>query len=91
LGYNGGQTQAYANIKRIKEDFGIHTPNFAQILRTKIPYVKSLHSRKLAKHIDSPITDLVDLDERKYMQTLLENIPELREAVLGPIPGRREK
>jgi len=78
LGYNGSQTQAYTNINRIKEDCGIYTPDFIQIQQTKIPYIKPLNSRKLAKYIDFRIAEMPNPDERNYMKTLLDNIPELR-------------
>lgn len=70
LGYNGGRTQAYHNINIIKEEFEIHTPDFAQIQKSKIPYIKPLRSRKLAKYIGYFSTVIEDSDERKYLQTL---------------------
>ena len=78
LGYTGGRTQAYHNINIIKENFKIHTPCFAQVQYTRIPYVKPLSSRKLAKYIDSGLTAIKDPNERNYLVTLLDNIPELR-------------
>lgn len=78
LGYNGSRTQAYHNINIIKERFEIYTPNFTQIQKSRIPYVKPLSSRKLAKYIGSCLTSIKDLDERKYVQTLLDNMSELQ-------------
>jgi len=78
LGYNGSKTQAYHNINIIKEKFEIVTPDFAQIQRSRIPYIKPLSSRTLAKYIGSCLTDIKNSDERKYLQTLLDNIPELQ-------------
>lgn len=78
LGYNGSQTQAYCNIKLIKENSNITTPDFTQAQRIKIPFTKPLPSRKLAKYIGSSITEIVDPEEQKYMQILLRNIPELQ-------------
>lgn len=78
LGYSGSQSQAYENINKLKEQYGINTPDFAQIQRTRIPFVKPLHSRKLAKYIDRSTTHIADHDERIYMATLLDGIPELR-------------
>ena len=79
LGYNGGNTQAYQNIHDIRKNFKICTPGFVQFQRqTKIPYVRPLSSRKLAKYIGSCLTDISDTDERYYLKTLLDNIPELQ-------------
>lgn len=78
LGYNGSRTQAYHNINIIKDKFEIYTPDFAQIQKSKIPYIKPLSSRKLAKYIGYCPTVIEDSDERKYLQTLFDNISELR-------------
>jgi hypothetical protein len=43
-----------------------------------ILFIKPLSSRKLAKYIEVCINDITDPDERNYMKTLLDNIPELR-------------
>jgi len=77
LGYNGSQSQAYENINKLKEQNGINTPTFAQIQRTRIPFVKPLHSRKLTKYIARCPAHIADPDERIIMATLLDNIPEL--------------
>lgn len=68
LGYNGNRTQAYHNINIIKEKFGIYTPNFAQIQK----------SRKMAKYIGSCLTVIKDSDKRNYLQILLDNISQLQ-------------
>lgn len=78
LGYNGSRTQAYHNINIIKEKLEIYTPDFAQIQKSRIPYIKPLSSRTLAKYIGSCPTVIKDADERNYLQTLLDNIPELQ-------------
>lgn len=78
LGYKGSRTQAYHNINIIKEEFEIYTPDFAQIQKSRIPYIKPLSSRKLAKYIGSCPTVIKDPDDRKYLQTLLDNISELQ-------------
>ena len=78
LGFRGSKTQAYYNINMIKENYKIHTSGFSQIQQTRIPYVKPLSSRKLAKYISACLTDIVDAHERYYMQTLLDYITELR-------------
>uniref|UniRef100_UPI00404886A3 transposase n=2 Tax=Mariniflexile sp. TaxID=1979402 RepID=UPI00404886A3 len=78
LGYKGSRTQAYHNINIIKEKFEIYTPDFAQIQKSRIPYIKPLSSRTLAKYIGSCLTVIKDPDERKYLQTLLDNISELQ-------------
>ena len=78
LGFRGSKTQAYYNINMIKENYEINTPGFSQIEQTRIPYVKQLSSRKLAKYISVCLTDIIDPHERYYMQTLLDDIAELR-------------
>ena len=78
LGFNGSTTQAYHNINAIKEDYKISTLGFAQVQDTKIPFVKPLSSRKLAKNIGFCLTKIGDLHERYYMQTLLDNFIEIR-------------
>lgn len=78
LGFNGSKTQAYHNINLIKEKYKIDTLSFLQVPQKRIPYVKPLSSRKLAKFIGSRLTDIVDPHERYYLQTLLDNIVELR-------------
>jgi len=78
LGFNGSSTQAYHNINVIRENFKISTPGFVQIQNARIPYVKPLSSRKLAKYIASCLTDIADPQERYYLQTLLDNLVELR-------------
>jgi hypothetical protein len=77
LGFNGSNSQAYNNINAIKSQFKINTPGFLQIRSKKIPYLKPLSPRKLARYIGISFTDITDSLERDYMQTLLENIPEL--------------
>lgn len=78
LGFNGSKTQAYHNINVIRNSFKISTPGFIDIQPEKIPYVKTLSSRKLAKYIGSSLTDIPDPDERIYLETLLDNISELK-------------
>jgi predicted transcriptional regulator len=51
IGYKGSKTQAYHNINIIKEKFEIYTPDFAQIQKSRAPYIKPLSSRMLAKFI----------------------------------------
>jgi hypothetical protein len=78
LGYNGGKTQGCYYIKRIKEHYEIETPGYKEVARPKIPYIKPLSSRKLAKYIGCNLMDITDHHERFYLQTLLDNITELR-------------
>ena len=78
LGFNGSRSQAYNNINIIKRNHGIKTPGFSQIRCTRIPFVKPLSSRKLAKYIGFHLTEITDHYERYYLQTLLDNIAELR-------------
>ncbi len=77
LGYTGGRTQGYYNIKLIKEHHEIESLGYKEIARPKIPYIKPLSSRKLAKYIGFNLTDITDHHERFYLQTLLDNITEL--------------
>ena len=78
LGFNGGRTQAYHNINILKSDFKINILSFTEVQQYTIPYIKPLSSRKLSKYIEVCIKDIADLDERNYMEMLLDNIPELR-------------
>jgi len=78
LGYTGGRTQGCYHIKRIKEYHEIVTPGYKEIIRPKIPYIKPLNYRKLAKYIGCNLMDIKDYHERFYFQTLLENITEIR-------------
>ena len=78
LGYTGGKTQGCYHIKLIKENYEIETTGYKETPRTKIPYVKPLSSRKLAKYIGFDLIDVADHHERFYLQTLLDNIKELR-------------
>ncbi len=78
LGYTGRRTQGCYHIKRIKEYHEIVTPGYKEIARPKIPYIKPLSSRKLAKYIGCNLMDIKDHHERFYFQTLLDNINEIR-------------
>jgi len=78
LGYNGGKTQGCYHIKLIKEYHEIETLGHLEIPQPKIPYIKPLSSRKLAKYIGFNLKDITDHHERFYLQTLLDNITELR-------------
>ena len=78
LGFNGGRTQAYQNINILKSEYKIIIPSFTEVQQYTIPFIKPLSSRKLAKYIEVCIKDIADPDDRNYMETLLENMPELR-------------
>ncbi|MFC2090778.1 ISL3 family transposase [Bacteroidota bacterium] len=78
LEYNGGRTQGCVNIKLIKENCKIETKGYSDTPRPKIQFVKPLSSRKLAKYIGCSLTEIIDHHERFYLQTLLDNITELR-------------
>lgn len=78
LGYTGGRTQGCYHIKRIKEYHEIKTPGYKEIAQPKIPYLKPLSSRKLAKYISCNLMDIKDHHERFYLQTLLDNITEIK-------------
>jgi len=78
MGFNGEISQAYHNINMLKKQYKINTSSFSQIQSIKIPYVRPLSSRKLANYIGANIAEIIDPQERHYMQTILENITELR-------------
>lgn len=67
LGFNGGRTQAYTNINTLKSQCKINIPNFTEVQRSTIPYIRPLSSRKLAKYIEVCIKDIANPDERNYM------------------------
>jgi hypothetical protein len=78
LGYTGGMSQGYTNIKLIKENYKIETTGYKETPIPKIRYVKPLSSRILAKYIGFNLGDITDQQERFYLQTLLDNMIELR-------------
>lgn len=78
LGYNGSQTQAYYHINNFKQAKGISIENHMAIRRKKIPYIKPLSPRRLAKLIGSNLEDITDPDQACYLQVLLRHSEELR-------------
>jgi len=78
LGYNGGSTQAYSYINKIKLEYGLTTLDNAEIQQRMMPYIKPLSSRKLAKYIGGSLSDIEDTDERICMKALIDNVPELQ-------------
>ena len=78
LGFTGGRTQAYYNINIIRREYKNDIPDFTGINQNAICFIKPLSSRKLAKYIDVCIKDITDMDERVYMETLLDNTLEFR-------------
>ena len=78
LGYNGGHTQAFGYINKLKLEFGLTTLDSIEVQKKITPYVKPLDSRKLAKYIGGSISDIEDPDERSCMKTLIANLPELQ-------------
>lgn len=76
LGFNGGRTQAYYNINTLRREYKNDIPDFTDINKNIIPFIKPLISRKLAKYIDVCIKNITDKDEKYYMETLLDNTPE---------------
>jgi transposase len=78
MGFNGEISQARHNINMLKEQSKISTSGLSHIQSQKIPYIRPLSSRKLAVYIGANITEIMDPQERYYMQTILENITELR-------------
>lgn len=78
LGYNGGRTQAFVYINKLKLEYGLTTLDSIEVQKKIIPYIKPLDSRKLAKYIGGSISEIEDLDERSCMKTLIANLPELQ-------------
>jgi hypothetical protein len=78
MGFNGRISQARHNLNMLKEQCKINTLGFSQIQSLKIPYIRPLSSRKLANYIEAHIAEIIDPQDRHYMQTILENITELR-------------
>jgi transposase len=74
----GVKTQAYYNINLIRSEYKMNIPDFTEMMQTPIRYVKPLNSRKLTKYIGVCLKDINDPNERIYMKTLLDNIPEFR-------------
>ena len=78
LGYNGGRTQAFDYINKLRLEYSLTTLDNNEVQQKMIPYVKSLNSRKLAKYIGGSMSDIEDPDEKSCMKTLIENLPELQ-------------
>ena len=78
LGYNGGRTQAFVYINKLKLEYGLTTLDSIEVQKKITPYVKPLDSRKLAKYIGGSISDIEDPDERSCMKTLIAYLPELQ-------------
>ncbi|GJM64170.1 hypothetical protein [Persicobacter diffluens] len=78
LGYTGGQTQAYHNINMIKEKYDISTLGHVQIQKEKIQFNKPLSTRVLLKLTGYSLQSINDEYDRKYMETLLENMTDLQ-------------
>ncbi len=77
-GFDGGRTQAYYHINRIKTLCHKAGKNAKELQQTPILFIKPLSTRKLAKFIDVNIKDISDTDERSYMRMLIENISDFR-------------
>ncbi len=78
LGYDGSQTQAYYNINLIKEKYNLSFSNTGQLQTVKIPFIKPLSTRDLAKSIGCSLNLIKEENKKEYMKTLLENLPELQ-------------
>ena len=78
MGFKGEISQARYNINMLKEQSKISTSGLSQIQSQKIPYIRPLSPRKLAVYIGTNIAEIKDPLDRHYMQTILENIIELR-------------
>jgi transposase len=78
MGYYGGNTQAYQYITQLRETTKGTAVNYSEHRSVKIPYIKRLSTRKLAKYIGRNMNRIDDPDERAYLKVLLENIPALK-------------
>ncbi len=78
MGFKGEISQARYNINMLKEQLSISTLGLSQIQSQRIPYIRPLSPRKLATYIGADMTEIKDPQDRHYMQTILENITELR-------------
>ena len=58
VGYTCGIRQGCYHIKRIKKYHVMDTHGYKEIIRPKIPYIKPLSSRKLAKYIGCNLMDI---------------------------------
>lgn len=78
LGFDGGKTQAYQNINRMRSDGNMGTGSFTEIQQQQIVFTKPLNSRKLAQYIGCNLAEMIDPDEQHYMRTLLDNMLEIQ-------------
>jgi len=68
------QTQAYQYIAHLKETTKGVAVNHIEHQLIKIPYIKRLWSRKLAKYIGRNMNRIDESEERAYLQVLLKNM-----------------
>lgn len=78
MGFNGEISQARYNINILKEQLKVSTLGLSQIQSQKIQYIRPLSSRKLSTYIGAYMAEIKVPQDRHYMQTILENITELR-------------
>lgn len=78
MGFNGEISQARYNINILKEQLKVSTLGLSQIQSQKIQYIRPLSSRKLSTYIGADMAEIKVPQDRHYMQTILENITELR-------------
>jgi transposase len=78
MGYSGGNTQAYQYIAYLKETTKGVAFNYIEHQQIKVPFIKRLSTRKLAKYIGCNMNRIIDPEERAYLKVLLKNIPVLK-------------
>lgn len=78
MGYNGSQTQAYHNINQLIKDHKIQVPDSKAIYQKPIAYLKPISPRKLVKLITQKPSQIMDKQQSKYMELLLEKSGEIR-------------
>ncbi len=78
MGYSGGNTQAYQYITYLTETTKGAAVNHVEHRQIKIPFIKRLSTRKLAKYIGRNMNRIDDREERIYLHILLENMPVLK-------------
>lgn len=79
MGYLGGNTQAYQYINFLKGTTPNIAANYTELQQKRMPYVKRLSSRKLARYIGYDMNRIDDAEEKKYLQVLLEKLPKLKQ------------
>ena len=80
MGYQGGNTQAYEHINFLKRTIPTNiAASRTELQQQEIPYVKRLSTRKLARYIGSDMNQIKDAEDKKYVQILLKELPQLKQ------------